>query len=73
MRIVHHFSDGFFYNDEADEERVEILEEIQLFDKQTKINQISLLKYVNKLRQFRLRFLIYAFIKVMRQVEYQTS
>jgi hypothetical protein len=44
MRIAHYFSRNYFLNDELDEEHVEILEEIQLFDKNTTINEISILK-----------------------------
>jgi hypothetical protein len=44
LRIIHHFSDDFFNNENQNEEKVEIIEEIQLFDRETKINQITLLK-----------------------------
>ena len=44
MRIAHHFSDGYFENDEENEESVQILEEIQLFDKNISITKIEVLK-----------------------------
>jgi hypothetical protein len=44
MRIAHYFSDGYFLNDNYDEENVVILEEIQLFEKNISINEISILK-----------------------------
>jgi hypothetical protein len=44
MRIAHYFSNNYFKNDNLDEENVEILEEIQLFDRQTAIKEISILK-----------------------------
>ena len=44
MRIAHYFSNAYFNNDDYDEENVVILEEIQLFDRNTSINEISILK-----------------------------
>ena len=44
MRIAHYFSNDYFNNDDYDEENVVILEEIQLFNKNTSINEISILK-----------------------------
>jgi hypothetical protein len=45
MRIAHFFTDDYFLNDELDEERIQILEEIQVFEKNTSINQLTMLKY----------------------------
>ena len=44
MRIAHYFSDDYFRNDNYEEENVVILEEIQLFDSNTTVNEISILK-----------------------------
>lgn len=44
MRIAHYFSSDYFLNDLVDEEHVEILEEIQLFDESVKIKEIHVLK-----------------------------
>ena len=44
MRVAHYFSNNYFKNDELDEEHLEILEEIQLFDKASAIKEISMLK-----------------------------
>ena len=46
MRIAHYFSNNYFRNDALDEEHVEILEEIQIFDKNTPVKEIAVLKYV---------------------------
>ena len=45
MRIAHYFSNSYFLNDEYDEEHVELLEELQLFSKNTTITEIKILKY----------------------------
>jgi hypothetical protein len=47
MRIAHYFSNSYFLNDEYDEEHVELLEELQLFSKNTTITEIKILKYDN--------------------------
>ena len=44
MRIVHHFDNNYFKTEDLDQEKVEILEEIQLFDKNSTITEIQILK-----------------------------
>lgn len=44
LRIAHYFTDGYFTNDEEDEEHVEVLEEIQMFGNDTTVNQIRIVE-----------------------------
>ena len=44
MRLAHHLRAGYFDNEDESEEAVELLDEIQLFDKTTAINEIKMLK-----------------------------
>jgi hypothetical protein len=46
LRIAHFFTNKYFENDDPNEERVELLEEIQLFEQEVSINQIEIIKYV---------------------------
>jgi hypothetical protein len=44
LRIAHYFTNKYFENDNPLEERVELLEEIQLFEKDMSINEIEIIR-----------------------------